>query len=93
VKVPRWIVGCIFIAGGVMSRIVFSIYAHPESGYPELTLCLVGWFGVGLVLLAVPLVRESYKPTEPTRGEIGGWLIWSITALFAFLLIISTLRP
>jgi hypothetical protein len=84
--------GAIFTAGGVLSRIVFAIYAGSESGYPELTICLAAWFGVGLWLLATPLVRQSYAPTEPTRGEIGGWLLWSITALAAFLVIMSTMR-
>ena len=90
-KVRIWLIGVACIAAGVISREVLVRYAQPGSraeAYNQ-ALILAFWFSLGLVLLAVPLVRNAYTPGDPGRGELVGCLLWVVAAFVAFCIVVA----
>ncbi len=94
-KVRLWVVGAACFACGVVSRVVFAVYARPGEGAltEEHALFLAGWFGVALLLLAVRPIRLAYTPGEPARGECLGCVLWVAAAFVALAIVLSALPP
>jgi hypothetical protein len=95
VGVRLWLVGVVCIVAGLAGRLVFEVWARPGSrveGF-EQACFQAAWFGIGLLCLAVPLVRQSYAPEGPNRGEVVGCLLWVLGALAALAVVVSSLGP
>ncbi len=92
-KVRPWVVGAACLACGVVSRVVFAAYARPGEGAltEDHALFLAGWFGVGLILLAVRPIRLAYAPGDPTRGECLGCVLWVVAAFASVAVVLSAL--
>ena len=65
-RVRLRIVGAVCFAGGIVARIAFAVWTQPSSR-AEMSwqaYFLIPWFGIGLVLLAVPLFRRGYTSDD-----------------------------
>jgi hypothetical protein len=93
--VRSWVVGLACIACGVAGRIAYSCRVTPTDRLQGIRPAgiLALFFGVGLVLASVPVVRKLYSPGDPTRFELLGCLLLSIGAFAAFVFVLSMVAP
>src|SRR5262249_48730478 len=94
-RVRLWLLGVICLTCGIISRVVFELWARPGSRLEafEQACFQAAWFGTGLFLLLVPLLRRSYAPGCPTRGELTGCALWVLGAVAALFAVLSSLGP
>jgi hypothetical protein len=89
--VRSWVVGLACIACGIAGRIAYSYGVQPTDRVQAVRPAgvLAVFFGVGLVLTSVPVVRKLYTPGDPTRFELLGCLALSGGTFAAFVLVLS----
>jgi hypothetical protein len=94
-RVRLRLIGAVCIAGGVAGRVALSVWARPNDRVQgvELACFLAVFFGVGLALLAVPVVRRAYTPGDPSRVELAGCLLLALGAFAALVMVVSAMGP
>jgi hypothetical protein len=87
-------VGVVCIACGIVSRIVFEVYAPPfgRADMVEQACIQFLWYGVGLFLLLIELRRWQAKQ----RGGFGVavvWLLWALGGIAAWAAVMISMPP
>jgi hypothetical protein len=85
------VVGLACIACGLAGRFVFRTYCPPATRVGEIdkAVVLAPFFGLGWLLLCVPVVKKMYGPTELDLREALTWLMMTIGALVCLWLVFS----
>jgi hypothetical protein len=89
-SVRPWLVGVVCVTCAVVSRITFVLYAEPstrEDAQGEL-LFVGQWFGLGMLFLATPLLRQQHAPGAPAWLRPLGLALWVAAALIGYRLIV-----
>ena len=95
---PR-VVGAVCFACGVAAWVAFEVWTRPNDRVQMAfqAFFLICWFGVGLTLLAVPVIWRLPSVGEPNwarpRSRIPGCLLLMLGAFIALMMVVSVLGP
>ena len=87
-RIRLWMAGAVCMACGLVVLVAFDPPDY-QGQVPGQTYFLAACFGLGLLLLAVPIVKQLYTPGEPTRGELVSCVLWVVGALFSVVLLFA----